>query len=152
MHERGRHKSKAPGSGIWNQDFKRKLFSGLSTSLRQPNGLRYPQLLLTHFQLAKLSSLQPQKEKLSLPLRSSSNVPGCFVTRPAAAAHRPEHLSPPHQQLRDPSALPDNPQTRGKGCFQISCWKSSSKIAAEFKSPSNYSSGGFLGFSFKQPI
>lgn len=53
------------------------------------------------------------------------------------AAYQTKHISPPHQELQDPLALTDNSQYCGKGYFQISCWKSSSKGAAEFKSHTN---------------
>lgn len=155
MHDRGRHKSKAQVSGYLGSGLKTK---ALFRPIYFPQAAQRAQVPTTaSYSLPESKTFIPptpqkKKKKLPLPVTFFSNMPGYFITRTKDAAHRSKHLSPPHQQLQDPSALTDNPQNRGKGCFQISCRKSSSKIAAEFKSHSNYSSGGFLGFSFKKPI
>lgn len=128
----GRSRQKAVGN-IWNWCLKCKFSSGLSTSSASPTGSG------THNCFLPISSYHDFHPSDSFsPLGSFTHLWVFYDTRTKRCSiSNKTHRSPSHRQLQDPLALTDNPQYCGKGCFQISCWKSSSKVAAEFKSHTN---------------
>lgn len=128
--KRSRHQ--AVGN-IWNWCLKCKFPSGLSTSSASPTGSGAHNCFL---HIASYRDFHPSDS--SSPLGSFTHLSVFYdIQTKRCSISNKTHLSPSHQQLQDPLALTDSPQYCGKGCFQMSCWKSSSKVAAEFKSHTN---------------
>lgn len=118
---------------ISNWCLKCKFSSGLSASSASPTGSSTYNCFLhisSYHDFYPSASFSPLGSFPHLSVFCDTPTKRCSISNKT-------HLSPSHQQLQDPSALTDNPQYCGKGCFQISCWKSSSKVAAEFKSHTN---------------